>query len=125
MNDFGQLASRNEIGRPLAWVANGRPMCVESPRSECLLAGVPESLSIARVGVIPAQSRRGRLARIGDGRARGQDADRSAGRDRAAGAPAIPARSRPATIASPVDSGAAIDAAAVGPASVRAATIAA
>src|SRR5580698_8158296 len=113
MNDFGQLASRNEIGRPLAWVANGRPMCVESPRSECLLAGVPESLPIARVGVIPAQSRRGRLAGIGDGRAGGQDADRSAGRDRAARTPAIPARPRPAAVSSAVYASAAIGAAAI------------
>src|ERR1700704_1629104 len=88
-----------------------------------LLAGVPEALPIARVGVVPAQSRRWRLARVGDGRAGGQDANRSPGRDRAARTPAVPARPRPAAIASAVH--ATIDAAAIGAASIAAATIAA
>ena len=67
-----------------------------------LLAGVPESLPIARIGVVPAQSRRGWLARVGDGGAGSENADRSAGRDRAAGAPAIPARPRPASVAAAI-----------------------
>src|SRR5580693_1382369 len=116
-NSRTRMAQMQLAARSLG-LANGRPTCcVESKRPEFLLAGVPEALTIAWVGVVPAQSRRRRLARVGDGRARGQDADRSAGRDRAARTPVIPVGSRPAAA---IDPCAAIDAA-----PVRAATIAA
>ena len=73
-----------------------RPRCV-------LRAGVPEAVPLGRVGVVPAEARLGRRGRPGDRRADGEDADRRAGRDRAAGRPAI----------GPPDPGAAIDAAVV------------
>jgi hypothetical protein len=89
-----------------------------------LLAGVPESRPIARVAVIPAQSRRGRRACVDRCSPRSEHADSSAGRDRAARTPAI-AGPRPAAISASVDPCAAIDAAAIDPTPVGAATIAA
>ena len=73
-----------------------------------LRAGVPEAVPLARVGVVPAQARLGRRRRPGDRRAVGDEADRRAGRDRAARRPAI----------GPPDPGAAIDAAVIADAAV-------
>ena len=115
-------------------VAGGTPHRGPSPargeggaveRARRLLAGVPEALAVARIGVVPAQARGRRLAGIGDGRAGGENAERRPGRDRAAGTPAIRGP-RPAAVAAAIDaaviavgSGAiAIGSAAVDPAAV-------
>src|SRR5208283_3594531 len=56
-----------------------------------LRAGVPEALTSARVGVIPAEPCLRRRARPGRRARRRDEADRCAGRGGAAGRPAVPA----------------------------------
>src|SRR5271165_4345715 len=55
-------------------------------------AGVPKTLTAAGIGVVPAQALLRRRAGPGRGGGRGDEADRRAGGDGAAGVPTVPAR---------------------------------
>jgi hypothetical protein len=96
-----------------------------SRKSKALLAGVPEALPTARIGIVPAQAGPGGCAGPGRRRRRADKAKRRTGRNCAARRPTVTGTSPTAIAVNPAGtiSPAAISSAAIGPATVGATAI--